>query len=84
MNRERKRQLQQLHNSPSGSGGVRHGSPSTHLNPQGIGAPPQPPPQSQENANSGSVTAGGYNVLLDPSNNEPIYPPSMPAGDSWV
>jgi len=84
VNRERKRQQQQLaqaaaavaaaQNSPSGRQAAN--SPVTH-HPSGIGAPPVPPGSSGPDGTY-------HNVLLDPSNNEPIYPPSMPAGDSWV
>lgn len=39
---------------------------------------------SDSGSNDGFTNSNYHNVLLDPSNNEPIYPSSMPAGDSWV
>ncbi|KAJ6225779.1 hypothetical protein RDWZM_004324, partial [Blomia tropicalis] len=94
VNRERKRQQQAqaaaaaaaaaaasvAQHSPSSVGRPNSGTQSsttmTH-HPQGIGAPPPPNPNDPNTGNY-------HNVLIDPSNNEPIYPPSMPAGDSWV
>ena len=80
VNRERKRQQQaQQQAALQAQAAAQHSpvgasanSPVTH-HPSGIGAPPVAP-----------GSGGGHNVLLDPTTNEPIYPPSMPAGDSWV
>lgn len=90
MNRERKRQQQQLNQ-------LHQNSPTQSLPPS---QPPPPPPPPNQPINGGDLNqnhspnsnrgdgGGQYhnvnNVLLDPTTNEPIYPPSMPAGDSWV
>lgn len=95
MNRERKRQqLQQQQQQQQQLNHLHQNSPTQSIPPS---QPPPPPPPPNHPMNGGadsninhSPNSNGSqyhnvnNVLLDPTTNEPIYPPSMPAGDSWV
>jgi hypothetical protein len=41
-------------------------------------------PGTDSSSSTQALLGSENNHSFDPTTNEPIYPPSMPAGDSWV